>query len=181
LRVSTLSLTALLVVVIFKDGFLVIYHFFSKIDASTLINLAIALVALSLTLFQIIQASRSNTENSAKGIVATVKEDIENLGKWQNERVEDLEEKIMGRLNAIEIKVQLLEGLFQDISIRQRTHESLPGHEKLIDQTADLVTRIAEVKALVMVVLRYRELNHLAGSIDSTDSIEGGQDSYGKH
>lgn len=148
-RLISLIFTALLIGGLIQEASPYLFSIMQRSDRNTLINLTFTIAALGLTSYQIFQTARSRAETENKETVDSLKEESDKQAKWIGDRIDAIEETINKRFELIDNRNSYIEGLFQDISIRLRTHEEKLGHPGITEQVNQAITKIAELKGLI--------------------------------
>lgn len=148
-RLVTFIFTVFLIGALIQKGLPYFSLMIKRSDKSALMTFFFTISALFLTSYQIIQTARNSVETGNKETIDGLKKEYENQIKWVSDRIDAIEEAINKRFDSIEARNSYIEGVFQDISIRQRTHEDKPGHAGVTEQISEIITKIAELKALI--------------------------------
>ena len=148
-RLISFSFTVFLIAGLIQEGSPYFISIMKHSDKNALMNLTFTIIALGLTSYQIFQSARSRAETENKETVDSLKEEADKQAKWIGDRIDAIEETINKRFELIDNKNSYIEGLFQDISIRLKTHEEKLGHPGITEQVNQAITKIAELKGLI--------------------------------
>lgn len=129
----------------------------AKNDPSNNFSLLLGILALFGTVIQVylqIKAEGESRQDEAQ--------------KEIQERIEGFQKQLSESINFWDGRLKYLEGLIQEVIVRQRSHESQPGHGELSKQVLKMNESIIEVQAEMraFLLLATHQLNQLPLSKD---------------